>query len=103
MLPALGVVQSGVQAVSRGTQRPEQDAKPCFVKARQRSGEPPSFGSEHSSGTRTSSRTSSLVTDARNDIFDSRSWSVKPAVSVGTTKPRIPSSERAQMTARSAI
>ena len=39
------------------------------------------------------------MTDARNDIFDSRSWAVKPAVSVGTTKPRIPSSERAQMTA----
>ena len=46
---------------------------------------------------------SSDVIDARSDSFLWISLAVKPGVSVGTTKPRMPSSVRAQMMAMSAI
>ena len=43
------------------------------------------------------------MTDARSDILCLISGAEKPGVSVGTTKPRMPSSVRAQTTATSAI
>jgi hypothetical protein len=53
---------------------------------------------------RTSSSTSSLVTDARSEIFLWISGAENPGVPFSTTKPRIaPSSVRAQTTAMSAI
>ena len=42
------------------------------------------------------------MTDARSESFSWISRAVKPGVSVGTTKPRMPSSVRAQTTATSA-
>ena len=59
-------------------------------------------GSIASAGSRTPSSTSSAVTEARSDILCLISGAVKPGVSVGTTKPRTPSSVRAQTTATSA-
>ena len=56
-----------------------------------------------SPGTRTSSRTSSLVTDARSEILWCTSCAVKPGMPFSTRKPRTPSSVRAHTTATSAI
>ena len=57
-----------------------------------------------SAGTRTSSRTSSEVTEARSDIFLWISGAVKPGIPFSTMKPRISSSSvRAQTIAMSAI
>ena len=57
-----------------------------------------------SAGTRTSSSTSSEVTDARSDSFLWISGAVKPGIPRSTRKPRIsPSSVRAQTIAMSAI
>ena len=70
------------------------------------SGAPSPFasGSIRSAETRTPSRTSSLVTDALRLILRSTGFAVKPAVSVGTRKPRTsPSSSLAQTSAMSAI
>ena len=61
-------------------------------------------GSMFSAGTRTSSSTSSEVTDARSESFLWISGALKPRVPFSTMKPRIsPSSVRAQTTAMSAI
>ena len=61
-------------------------------------------GSAFSSGTRTSWRTSSEVTDARSDSFLWISGAVKPGIPFSTMKPRIASSSvRAQTIAMSAI
>ncbi len=59
-------------------------------------------GSMADDGSLTPSSTSSLVTDARSDIFVVISLMVSPVVAVGTTKPRIPSSVWAHTTATSA-
>jgi hypothetical protein len=59
-------------------------------------------GSIASAGSRTPSRISSLVTEARSDSFRSMFRVVKPGVPRGTTKPRTPSSARAHTTATSA-
>ena len=57
-----------------------------------------------SSGTRTSSSTSSDVTEARSDSFLWISGALKPRIPFSTTKPRIsPSPVRAHTTARSEI
>ena len=57
-----------------------------------------------SAGTRTSSRTSSEVTDARSESFLWISGAVKPGIPFSTMKPRIsPSVVRAQTIAMSAI
>jgi hypothetical protein len=63
---------------------------------------PRASGSIALAGSRTSSSTSSDVTDARSDIFCLISGAENPGVDVGTTKPRTPSSVRAQTTATSA-
>src|SRR5690606_22066164 len=55
-----------------------------------------------SAGSRTLSRISSEVTDARSEAFFLISGAEKPGVSVGTMKPRIPSSVRAHTMATSA-
>ncbi len=60
-------------------------------------------GSTASAGSRTSSMISSLVIDARSDTLRSILGALKPSTSVGTTKPRMPSSVRAQTTATSEI
>ena len=60
-------------------------------------------GSTNSSGTRTESRINSDVTEARSEAFFLISGAEKPGLSVGTMKPRTPSSVRAQTMARSAI
>ena len=64
---------------------------------------PVTSGSTASAGSRTPSRTSSLVTDARKDSLCLMSGALKPSVSVGTTNPRMPSSVRPHTTATSAI
>src|SRR5690606_8257055 len=56
-------------------------------------------GRRYASGTRTSSSDSSEVTEARSDALCLISWASKPGVSVGTMKPLMPSSVRAQMIA----
>lgn len=63
---------------------------------------PVTSGSTASAGSRTSSITSSLVTLARSDHLCLISGAEKPAVSVGTAKPRIPSSVCAHTTATEA-
>ena len=51
---------------------------------------PSAFGSIAEAGRRTSSNTSSEVTEARSDIFLVISGAENPGVSVGTTNPRMP-------------
>src|SRR5215210_8615404 len=63
---------------------------------------PTASGSTDSAGSRTPSMTSSEVIDARSDNFLVILDAEKPAVSVGTTKPRMPSSVWAQTIATSA-
>ena len=63
---------------------------------------PRTSGNAASWGSRTSSSTSSLVTDARKDILWWITGAENPGESVGTTKPRMPSSVCAQTTATSA-
>lgn len=63
---------------------------------------PMTSGKTASAGRRTPSRTSSLVTDARSDILCLIVFAEKPGVSVGTMKPRMPSSVCAHTTATSA-
>ena len=67
---------------------------PNLASVRQDSGprRPVTSGSTASAGNRTSSSTSSLVTDARSESLRLISGALKPSVSVGTTKPRMPSS-----------
>jgi hypothetical protein len=60
-------------------------------------------GRAKASGTRTSSKTSSEVTEARSEALRWMRGAEKPFVSVGTTNPRMPSSVRAHTTATSAI
>src|SRR5688572_9356738 len=50
---------------------------------------PPDLGRIASFGTRTSSSTSSLVSEARNESFPFWSFARKPLLLVGTTNPRI--------------
>jgi hypothetical protein len=64
---------------------------------------PVTSGRTASAGRATSSRVISHWMDARIDSFASMAVAVKPGVSVGTRKPRMPSSVAAQMTATSAI
>ena len=64
---------------------------------------PRTSGNAASWGSRTSESTSSLVTEARNDILSPTSCAENPGVSVGTTNPRIPSSVCAHTTATSAM
>ncbi len=59
-------------------------------------------GSTASAGKRTSSSTSSEVTEARSDSFLWMSGALNPSTSVGTTKPRMPSSVPAHTIATSA-
>ena len=59
-------------------------------------------GSTALAGRRTSSMTSSEVTDARSETFLWIAGAENPGVSVGTTKPRTPSSVPAHTTATSA-
>ena len=59
-------------------------------------------GSRADSGSRTSSRLNSEVTEARSDILRVISRALKPGVSVGTANPSTPSSARAHTTATSA-
>lgn len=63
---------------------------------------PVTSGSTASAGSRTSSITSSLVTLARSDHLCLISGAENPGVSVGTAKPRIPSSVCAHTTATAA-
>ena len=63
---------------------------------------PVTSGSTASRGSRTESRTSSEVTEARSDPLCLISGAENPGVAVGTTNPRMPSSVRAQTTATSA-
>ena len=80
---------------------PQAMPKRAWVRQERGALRPRALGRRKDSGTRTSSRTSSLVTEARRDIlrFTSRAW--KPGVSVGTRKPRTsPPSSLAQITAR---
>ena len=60
-------------------------------------------GNTASSGSRTSSITSSLVTLARSESLRCTSLVEKPGVSVGTRKPRTPSSVFAHTTASCAM
>ena len=64
---------------------------------------PGDAGQHGAPGRRTSSRISSLVIEARRESLRWMSRVVKPGVSVGTTKPRTPSSVCAHTTATSAI
>src|SRR3546814_7484449 len=64
---------------------------------------PRALGSIAEAGRRTSSSTSSEVTDARSDILFLISGAENHGVSVGTKNPRTPSSVRAQTTATSAM
>ncbi len=77
---------------------------PKRASLRQASGpdSPVASGSTAPPGSRTPSSTSSLVTEARSDILRWIIGAVKPGESVGTTKPRMPSSVRAHTTATSA-
>src|SRR5690606_1784573 len=59
-------------------------------------------GGAAAAGRRTLSRIRSEVTDARSEAFFLISGGEKPGVSVGTMKPRIPSSVRAHTMATSA-
>ena len=59
-------------------------------------------GSTAAAGSLTSVRTSSEVTDARRESLRWMLLATKPGVSVGTTKPRTPSSVTAHTTATSA-
>lgn len=63
---------------------------------------PLAFGNCASAGRRTSSRCNSEVFDARSDSLCFISRPTKPGVSVGTTNPRMPSSDRAHTIATSA-
>ena len=63
---------------------------------------PPACGNWAEAGSRTLSKTSSDVTDARRDSFLWIVLAVKPGVSVGTRNPRIPSSVCAHTVATSA-
>jgi hypothetical protein len=78
---------------------------PSRASDRQESGlaSPRAPGRTASAGSRTSSSTSSEVTDARSDSLRVIVGALKPTESVGTTKPRIPSSVRAHTTATSAM
>lgn len=60
---------------------------------------PWAWGSRAESGSRTLSRYSSEVIEARRDIFCLMSWVVKPGVPRGTRNPRTPSSVCAQTVA----
>src|SRR5512146_2327692 len=60
-------------------------------------------GSTAADGSRTSSKCSSDVIDARSDIFLRMSRALNPEVPRGTRNPRIPCSVLAQTTAISAI
>ena len=60
-------------------------------------------GSFASSGSRTSSRLNSEVTEARSDILWVISLALNPGVDVGTANPTMPSSARAHTIATSAI
>ena len=76
---------------------------PYRASLRQLSGprNPSTPGRIASAGSRTSSITSSEVTDARSDIFRWMSGALNPGRSHGTRKPRIPSSVFAHTTATS--
>ena len=78
---------------------------PYLASVRHESGpfNPDTPGRTASPGSRTSSRTSSDVTEARSESLRWMSLAVNPGESVGTRKPRIPSSVLAHTTARSAI
>ena len=80
-------------------------AMPNLASLRHDSGplSPVTPGSTAPAGSRTSSRWSSEVMEARSDSFLWISLVVKPAVPRGTRKPRMPSSVRAQTTAMSAM
>src|SRR5689334_10245352 len=77
---------------------------PYRASLRQDSGplSPRTSGKTASAGSRTLSKVSSAVTEARNESLRPILWAEKPGVSVGTTKPRIPSSVWAQTTATAA-
>src|SRR5665811_989167 len=64
---------------------------------------PRTSGNAAAFGSRRLSKESSAVTDARSDILCLMVLAVKPGASVGTTKPRIPSSVCAHTTATSAM
>src|ERR1700733_512666 len=106
----------GLPNCSRGRAYPAADSKqalaapvapqvmPNLASDRQDSGpfSPDTSGSTASAGSRTSSKCSSEVTDARSDSFLWMLRAVKPRVPRGTRKPLIPSSVPAQITATSA-
>ena len=103
LLAVDGVRDGGLEAVARRADRAERRCRTA-----PRSGTtagpagPSTSGSTASAGSRTSSRTSSPVTEARSDSFWWISRAVNPGVPVGTTKPRMPSSVCAHTTATSA-
>ena len=101
----LRVRERRLEAGAGGADGAEDDPVAGLVEAGERPAQasrPP--GACSSAGTRTSSRTSSEVTEARSEIFLWISGAVKPGVPFSTRKPRIsPSSVRAQTTATSAI
>ncbi len=105
----LGVVERRLVAGAAGAHRAPEDAVARLVEARQRAAHGRHPGRRAESGRRTSSSTSSEVTDARSDSLRWMSLAVKPGVSVGTMKPWIgpgpsPSdSPRAHTTATSAM
>src|SRR2546430_13150914 len=78
---------------------------PNLASDRQDSGpfSPVTPGSTESAGSRTSSKLSSEVTDARSDIFLWMFREVKPRAPRGTRNPRMPSCVDAHTTAMSAI
>ena len=74
-----------------------------LVEAGQRPGKPPSLRQHGLGGQANLVQHQFDVTDARSDILWWISGALKPDASVGTTKPRMPSSVRAHTTATSAI
>ncbi len=65
--PVAGVGQRGLQAVPGRPERAEDDAEPGLVQTRQRAAQPGHLGQHRVAGSRTSSSTSSAVTEARSD------------------------------------
>ena len=82
---------------------PQTIPKRASLRAPSGARSPSPSGSRLASGTRTSSKASSLVTEARSEILWWTSRAVKPGMSFSTRKPRTPSSVRAHTTATSAM
>ena len=103
--PLLRVVERALEAGARPSRRRRRRSRTAPRSGtRAGRGACRDLGRRFSSGTRTSWRTSSEVTDARSESFLWISGAEKPGMPCSTMKPRIaPSSVRAQTIAMSAI